>query len=65
MIDSYGGQQKDYPYKKWLEKMKYDEKVLKNLEEIGYVIEPEDLASISDVDSDLSDTDTASQSSQG
>ncbi|XP_063698368.1 alpha-tocopherol transfer protein-like [Culicoides brevitarsis] len=44
----YGGTQPEYPYKRWLEKIKYNEKVLNNLEQLGYVIDPDDINAISD-----------------
>lgn len=47
-MSRYGGNQPEYPYKRWLEKIKYNEKVLNCLEQLGYVIDPDEINEISD-----------------
>lgn len=51
---SYGGTQKEYPYKKWLAKLRHSEELLKFVREVGYVIEQ------SDIDEFVDDSDTES-----
>jgi len=44
----YGGIQPESPYIRWLEKVKYNEKVIKSLEQLGYVIDEDDMNMIPD-----------------
>lgn len=44
----YGGIQPEFPYVRWLEKLKYNEKVIKSMEQLGYVIDEDDIKMIPD-----------------
>lgn len=44
----YGGVQPEYPYIRWLEKLKYNKNVIKSMEQLGYVIEEDEINQIPD-----------------
>lgn len=44
----YGGVQPEFPYVRWLEKVKYNDKVIKALEQLGYVIDQDDWNDVPD-----------------